>query len=73
MQPCVLHFRRIGAAHIGLSVANEAEANNLLEVLRRRGFCQDEPDAMGCKHFYCVFEQVWKQSRLCEKIKICKG
>ncbi len=44
----------------GLGIANEAEASNLLDVLRQRGFHQDELDAIGYKNFYRVFKQVWK-------------
>ena len=45
----------------GAGISNEAEASNLLEVLRQRGFSQKELDAIGYGNYYRVFEQVWKK------------
>ena len=38
-------------------VSNEAEAGNLLEVLQKRGYNQEQLDAIAYKNFYRVFRQ----------------
>lgn len=44
----------------GKGISNEAEAKNLLEVLKNRGYNQDQLEAIAYKNFYRVFKEVWK-------------
>ena len=44
----------------GKGISNEAEAGNLLEVLQKRGYNQEQLDAIAYKNFYRVFQTVWK-------------
>lgn len=44
----------------GQGIANEAEAGNLLNVLRKRGYTKDQLDAIAYKNFYRIFHNVWK-------------
>lgn len=44
----------------GDGVSNEAEAGNLLEVLKERGFSKDEIEDIAYRNFYRVFKQCWK-------------
>lgn len=44
----------------GQGISNEAEAGNLLQVLKKRGYTQDQLDAIAYKNFYRIFQKVWK-------------
>lgn len=44
----------------GDGISNEAEAKNILAVLKKRGYSQEDLDKIGYKNFYRVFKEVWK-------------
>ncbi|OLR56182.1 peptidase M19 [Hornefia porci] len=44
----------------GKDIANEAEAKNLIGVLRRRGYSEEDLDKIAYKNYYRVFKEVWK-------------
>ncbi len=44
----------------GDGVGDESEAENLLHVLRNRGYKQEQIEMIAYKNFYRVFQQVWK-------------
>ena len=44
----------------GRDVSNEAEAGNLLKVLKNRGYTDEDLDAVAYGNFYRVFKAVWK-------------
>lgn len=44
----------------GTGISNEAEAKNLLDVLRKRGYREEELEAIAYKNFYRIFQRVWK-------------
>lgn len=44
----------------GKGISNEAEAKNLLAVLKKRGYTENELEAIAYKNFYRVFRDVWK-------------
>ena len=44
----------------GKGISNEAEAKNLLTVLKKRGYTENELEAIAYKNFYRVFQNVWK-------------
>ena len=44
----------------GDGFSNEAEAKNILAVLKKRGYSQEDLDKIGYKNFYRVFKEVWK-------------
>lgn len=44
----------------GRGVSNEAEAGNLLKVLKGRGYSDEELDAVAYGNFFRVFKAVWK-------------
>lgn len=52
------------SAHVdspsGEGISNEAEAKNLLAVLEKRGFSQEDIEKVAYKNFYRVFKEVWK-------------
>lgn len=52
------------SAHVdspsGKGISNEAEAKNLLTVLEKRGFSQEDIEKIAYKNFYRVFKEVWK-------------
>lgn len=44
----------------GAGISNETEAGNLLKVLKKRGYKDEELEAIAYKNFYRVFKEVWK-------------
>ena len=44
----------------GDGISNEAEAKNILAVLKKRGYSQEDLDKIGYKNFYRVFKEVWQ-------------
>ncbi|MDO4555845.1 MAG: membrane dipeptidase [Lachnospiraceae bacterium] len=44
----------------GEGISNEAEAKNVLDILKKRGFQKSELEAIAYKNYYRIFEEVWK-------------
>ena len=44
----------------GTGISNETEAGNLLNVLKKRGYKDEELAAIAYGNFYRVFKEVWK-------------
>lgn len=45
----------------GDGIADESEAGNLLQELRKRGFTEDDIEKVAYKNFYRVFRECWKE------------
>ena len=58
---CFKRFWNLNAADFaGMFEKAMQEAGNLLEVLQKRGYNQEQLDAIAYKNFYRVFQTVWK-------------